>query len=149
MALTVEERLKRLDDMEGWPAYTPEQKVFITAIAKNIDPERAYALAFPEKKNARFHAGRLMQYRSVKDALAVICYEKPKPVYTKQEALEDLTYRMRKQGMEDETYVKLLAIYSRMNGWDKPKADKPEEEVDPLTAVLAAEKKRRENANGN
>ncbi len=143
MALTTDEKLKRLHDMEDWDLFKPEQQAFLKDIANNVDPERAYANNYPACRSPRFSAGRVMHYRNIKRALDVIGYEKPKPVYTKQEALENLTYRLRKQGMEDETYIKLLTIYSRMNGWDKPKTEKPDEEASPLEIVLERERKRR------
>lgn len=139
MVLTVEEKIKRLSDIEDWELYPPEQKEFLTNIANNIDPEVAFARANPTKKNPRFHAGRLMQYKTIKKALDVIQYVKPEPVYTKREALEDITYRLRKQGLEDETYIKLLGLLSKMNGWDKPKPEKQEElepDVDEVVAML-------------
>lgn len=147
MALTVEEKLKRLSDMEDWPLFSPQQQAFLKDVANNVDPERAYANNYAETKNPRFAAGRLIQYKNIKRALETIGYEKPKPVYTKQEALESLTYRMRKQGLEEEMYLKLLTLYSRLQGWDKPKPTTPSDEdqaEDVNQAVIDQEKKRRE-----
>jgi hypothetical protein len=147
MVLTVEEKLARLERMEDWELYTPEQKTFLTCIANNIDPIEAMHQAKPElplsgRGSTAFHAGRWMMHKTIEKALIVIQYERPEPVYTKREALQGVTYRLRKQGLEDETFIKLLTIYARMNGWDKPKSGKEEEEkeVSPLEAVLAAER---------
>jgi len=156
MALTVEEKLNRLNNIEDWELYPPEQKSFLTSVANNIDPEVAYARANPDKPtsgrgSARFHAGRLMQYKSIKKALDVIQYVKPEPTYTKREALEDITYRLRKQGLEDETYIKLLSILAKMNGWDKPKPEKPteEEKKDDINQAVVDLERRRRNGEEN
>lgn len=147
MALTVEEKLARLSKIEDWSLYPAEQKAFLTGIANNTDPEVSYHQSYPEKKNPRFHAGRLMQYKSIKKALDVIQYVKPEPEYTQREALEDITYRLRKQGLEDDTYIKLLGLLVKMKGWDKQK-DPPktpeEKQEDVNQIVVEREKKRRE-----
>ena len=146
MVLTVEEKLTRLRSMEDWELYPPEQKAFLTGIANNIDPEVSYHQAFPAKERPRFHAGRLMQYKTIKKALEVIRYEKPEPVYTQREALEDITFRIRKNNLEDETYIKLLTLLAKMNGWDKPKEPpkSPEEKQEDVNqTVVELEKKRR------
>lgn len=147
MALTVEEKLNRLNKMEDWPLYPAEQKAFLIAVANGTDPEVAFHEANPEKNNPRFHAGRLMQYKTIKRAFDVIGYVKPEKEYSKREALEDITYRLRKQGLEDDTYIKLLGLLVKMNGWDKPKPENPtpaEKAEDVNQTVVEMEKKRRE-----
>lgn len=152
MALTVEEKIKRLETMEDWEIYPPEQKTFLTLIAQNFDPEIAFSKVFPEKPitgagSVGFHAKRWLRYKSIEKALAVIQYVKPEPEYTHSEAISDITWRLRKQGLEDETYIKLLGLMVKMKGWDKQKEPPktPEEKDEDINKIiLATEKKRRE-----
>lgn len=148
MALTVEEKLNRLSNMEDWEIYPPEHKAFLTSVANNIEPAVAFVRAYPtSKKNPGFGAGGFLLRTNIRKALDVIQYVKPVPVYTKREALEDITQRIRKQGVEDETYIKLLSLLAKMSGWDKPKKEEEkEEEKSPLELVLDEERKRREEA---
>lgn len=148
MALTVEEKIKRLEDMAEWDLYKPEHKNFLKDIARNIDPERAYANAYPDiegtrKHNARFGAIRLCRFLSIKRAFEAIGYATHKETLTKKDVLQDLSQKLRKQGLDDELYVKLVNIYSRMQGWNKPEPEEEDEEATPLEKVLEAERKRR------
>jgi len=151
MALTVEEKLKRLHDWSEWEIYSPEDKGFLEGIANNLDPAAALRKVKPElpltgRGSAPFHASRLMGYKRIQAGLEVIQYVAPKPTYDRREALEEITYRLRKQGLDDETYIKLISIYAKMNGWDKPKDLPPtpeEKEEDVNQAVVDAERKRR------
>lgn len=148
MALTVEEKLARLNNLPDWEIYPPEKKEFLISIANGIDPDVAYARARPNKgNNPRHHASLWLRNKEIQRALEAIQYEKKEPIYGKREALEDITYRLRKANVEDETYIKLLGLLAKMNGWDKPKKvdEKEDKEVDPLDAVLERERKRRES----
>lgn len=153
MVLTVEEKLNRLHNMDDWEIFPPEQAAFLEAIANNTEPAVAMHQVRPDipltgRGSVAFHASRMLTYTRIKKALDVIQYVKPEVVYTKKEALEDITYRLRKQNLEDETYIKLLGLLAKMNGWDKPK-EKPEE-VDPeekINQMVAdLEKKRKDEA---
>lgn len=151
MVLTVEEKLARLEKWEDWEVCSPEQKAFLIGIANNLGPDVAYSRAFPNvpasgRGSIAFHASRLLQYKRVKAGLDVIQYVKPEPVYTQREALEDITFRIRKNNLEDETYIKLLTLLAKMNGWDKPKEPpkSPEEKQEDVNqTVVELEKKRR------
>lgn len=151
MALTVEEKLARLYSMDDWEIYSPEDKGFLEGLANDLGPTNSLRKVRPDlpltgRGSAPFHASRLMGYKRIQLALDAIQYEPPKPTYDRKEALQEITYRLRKQGIEDETYIKLLSLYAKMNGWDKPK-DPPkspaEKEEDVNQAVVDAERKRR------
>jgi len=146
MALTVEEKLARLKSLPDWDILRPEKKEFLISVANGVDENVAFARAKPDKaKNPRHGASLWSRTLEIKRAFEAMEYKKPESVYTKREAVEDITWRLRKQGLEDETYIKLLSLLAKMNGWDKPKPEKPEEEEEktPLELVLEAERKRR------
>lgn len=62
---------------------------------------------------------------------------------TKQEALELLSLHLRNPKTDDETLVKLMAMYSKLQGWDKPEKPAPADEVDIPALVAEIERRRK------
>lgn len=144
MALTVEEKLARLKDYEGWPTFTDSQKVFLAAMAEGLPAAEAFKRAYPETKTGGliFATQQMMCRVGIKKALSIIEIETNKAAVSRKEALDILSARLRKCD-EDETLVKLLGLYSKLSGWDKPKDPEPTEDVSLDQLVAAMEKKRK------
>ncbi len=66
-------------------------------------------------------------------------------IVSKSEALELISAQLRRSDIENAPMVKLLALYSKLNGWDAEKPEHPEE-VDMDKLVAAVEKKRKSDS---
>lgn len=66
------------------------------------------------------------------------------PLVTKADALRLLSDQLRKRGVKSEEFIKVLSLYSKLQGWDKDDEPRtPCEEVSLDKLVAAIEKKRR------
>jgi hypothetical protein len=65
---------------------------------------------------------------------------------SKEEALELISNQLRRPEIEDAAMVKLMALYSKLQGWEKAEPAQPEEAVDMAQLVAAVEHKRKSQA---
>jgi hypothetical protein len=146
MALTVEEKLSGLEQLQYWPEYTEQQRVFLQEMARNDNNlVGAYKIAYPhvKLKAVIFSAHGLIQTIAMKDALEFLGYKKEKKeIVSKKEALELLSQHLRRTALEPETLVKLLGVYSKLSGWEK-KDEEPDEAMSLDKLVAAVEQKRK------
>lgn len=69
-------------------------------------------------------------------------------VATKQEVLRSLSAQLRRPELDDKTFVKVMNIYAKLQGWfdnepPSPKNTPAPTQPSPLELVLAEERKRR------
>jgi len=66
---------------------------------------------------------------------------------TKEEALRQLSVQLRRDGLDDLMFCKLLTVYIKLSGWDKTPTPSPKtppvKTPSALELVLEAERKRR------
>ena len=68
------------------------------------------------------------------------------PLITKREALRLLSVQLRKPRIDGAEFCKVLALYSKLSGWDEEDSPNPgDEEVNLDKLVAAMEKKRKQN----
>lgn len=147
MALTVEEKISKLEAHDNWLRFTEPQRGFLVALAEGLKPTDAYRKAYPDTKDANlvFATQQMLCRVGVKKILAEIEMDLRKPVVSRTEAQELVSYHLRKQNIEPEMLVKLLGVYAKLSGWDKQKEQEPDAEVDINRLVSAIEKKRKRN----
>lgn len=144
MALTIEEKLAKLQEFDGWLSFTPPQQAFLNNMAEGLKPTEAFMKAYPDTKakSMIFATQQMMCRVGVKRALASIEIDVRKPLVSRQEAMELLSIHLRK--IEDpDKLVKVLNTYAKIAGWGKDETDEQEDTVPMDKLVAAVEKKRR------
>lgn len=144
MALTIEEKLAKLQEFDGWLSFTPPQQAFLNNMAEGLKPTEAFMKAYPDTKakSMIFATQQMMCRVGVKRALASIEIDVRKPLVSRQEAMELLSIHLRK--IEDpDKLVKVLNTYAKIAGWGKEETDEQEDTVPMDKLVAAVEKKRR------
>jgi hypothetical protein len=68
----------------------------------------------------------------------------PSTAISKEEALELLSTAIRNPKIETGTLIKLVSLYSKMEGWEKAEPAQPEEAIDMAKLIAAVEKKRKQ-----
>lgn len=147
MVLTVEEKLNKLKEYEGWLDFTDQQRDFLVAMAESDNNLFAsYKKAYPHVKAASvsFSVHGMIQTLSIKSCLELLGYRKEKKeIVSKKEAMELLSQHLRRTSVEPDMLVKLLAMYSKLAGWEEDKGKNPDEGMSLDKLVTALEKKRK------
>ena len=138
-----QERIAKLKEHENWWSFTDSVRAFLAYMAEGIEPLEAGKKAYPDCKNAVVMVKSLLARVGIQSALESIGIDTSRANISKKEALKHLSRFMR--NAKDATeYCKLLAQYSKLQGWEKD-PDNPEEkpEVNLNDLVTALEKKRK------
>jgi hypothetical protein len=138
-----QERLAKLKEHANWWSFTDSVRVFLAGMAEGLDFLQAAKRAYPDCKNHVVMTKSLLARVGIQSALESIGLDTNRANISKAEALKHLSRFMR--NAKDATeYCKLLAQYSKLQGWSKDDddpEDKPEVNLNDLVAAI--EKKRK------
>jgi len=147
MALTEQEkqeRLAKLKEHENWWSFTDNVREFLVGMAEGLGVLEASKKAYPDCKNHVVMTKSLLSRVGIQSALESIGIDTNRANVSKAEALKHLSKFLRKTTDAAE-YCKLLAQYSKLQGWEKTEGEeesKPEVSLNDLVAEI--EKKRKE-----
>jgi hypothetical protein len=152
MVSAVEEKLARLYALPEWTTFTPQQQTFLTEFAKTGEARASYGVAYPNARQQTWGYGsaQLINQQRMRCAIkAARLGKEDTDLVSKEEAIGMLSRTLRQVQDETEMFVKVFALYAKMNGWDKqPKGEgsNPDSSEEPaLDDVVAALKKERNN----
>jgi len=147
MALTEQEkqeRLAKLKEHANWWSFTDSVRAFLVGMAEGLDVLDASKRAYPDCKSHVVMTKSLLSRVGIQSALESIGIDTNRANVSKAEALKHLSRFMRKTTDAAE-YCKLLAQYSKLQGWEKS-GDEPGDEpkVNLNDLVTEVEKRRKE-----
>lgn len=146
MALTEQEkqdRLAKLREHPNWWSFTDSVRAFLAGMAEGLALLDASKRAYPDCKNHVVMTKSLLARAGIQSALESIGIDTNRANISKAEALKHLSKFMRKTADAAE-YCKLLAQYSKLQGWEKEGPDsEASPEVNFNDLVAAVERKRK------
>lgn len=138
--MTLEEKTTLLRQHDNWWSFTEPQRKWLMAMAEGLDPLEATNRAYPDCKGPVVMTKSMLARVGIQSALESIGINKNRPNVTKEEALKFLSRFMR-LASDGTEYCKLLALYSKLSGWD---GDEKNPEAGPsLDELVAAMEKKR------
>jgi hypothetical protein len=145
MALTEQEkqeRLAKLREHANWWSFTDSVRAFLAGMAEGLDVLEASKRAYPDCKSHVVMTKSLLARVGIQSALESIGIDTNRANISKAEALKQLSrfMRMAKDATE---YCRLLAQYSKLQGWEKPGDETPGElSLDDMVAAMSKGKKK-------
>ena len=147
MALTEQEkqeRLAKLKEHANWWSFTDSVRAFLAGMAEGLDVLDASKRAYPDCKSHVVMTKSLLSRVGIQSALESIGIDTNRANVSKAEALKHLSRFMR-NAKDAAEYCKLLAQYSKLQGWEKSEDDTGDEpKVNLNDLVTEVEKRRKE-----